>query len=224
MSLLTQLTHYADTRVTHRSAREGSVAGRIHGAHHGDLSSTIVFLYNRARRTITAPRLPIVAPDGTYIIHRVPPGRWMAFCQPAPATPLAAQTYKRKPGFTVHGTRIAVAAGETVRHVDFHLPEAGLLIVTVRDATGAPVPGATLLSLQLDAQSFTTGSRVPPTTDASGSANLANVPLQSKLAVVTPNGNVKWWDRAPSKHRSKALVISAQGHVLPVEVTLPPGA
>jgi hypothetical protein len=124
----------------------------------------------------------------------------------------------------VHGTRIAVEAGETVRHVDFHLPEAGLLTVTVRDATGAPVPGATLLSVQPDAPNLTTGSRVPPATDATGSAILANVPLRSKLAVVTPNGKLKWCDGAPSKQRSKALVILAQGDVLPLEVTLPPGA
>jgi hypothetical protein len=81
-----------------------------------------------------------------------------------------------------------------------------------------------LLSYFLHQTRLTAGIRQPPTTDATGSANLANVPLQSQLAVLTPNGAVVWWDGAPSKQQSKALVIPAQGNVLTVAVTLPPGA
>jgi hypothetical protein len=148
----------------------------------------------------------------------------MAFCQPAPGTPLAAQTWKGRPGFTPHGKPIVVKDGRGVSGVDFELAPAGLQVVTVLDSTGAPVPGVSVLSYLVDRNALTTGSRPPPQTGATGSANLANVPLLSKLAVVTPNGTVVWWDGAPSKNRSKALVIPAQGHALPVTVTLPKGS
>ena len=202
----------------------GTVSGTVRGPNAGDLTPTIVFLYNSGNQTRTKRALPIVASDGRYSIAHVPAGQWMAFCQPAPQTPLAAQTYNGSPGFTPQGKPILVVAGHKVSHVDFHLAPAGLLIVTVVDTAGAPVAGATLLSYFLHQNQLTAGIRQPPATDATGSANLANVPLQSQLAVVTPNGTVVWWDEAPSKQQSKALVIPAQGNALTVAVTLPPGA
>jgi hypothetical protein len=147
----------------------------------------------------------------------------MAFCQPAAQTPLAAQTYYAEAGFLPHSTPIMVKTRQAVSGINFHLAPAGLLIVTVLDSSGAPVPGAILLSFLVAYERLTSGTRSPPTTDASGSANLANVPLRSQLGVATPAGNFYWWDGAPSKNKSQVLVIPAQGNVLAVTVTLPPG-
>lgn len=230
MSLFTRSARSRHSRVgrRHASARLASsgatVSGTVSGPNSGDLTPTLVFLYNARQQTVTATALPIVASDGAYTIAGVPAGRWMAFCQPAPQTSLASQTYNARPGFAPLGSPIIVGDGQSITGVDFNLAPAGLLTVTVLDSTAAPVPGATLLNYLVDRDRLTTGSRTPPSTDATGSANLANVPLQSKLAVLAPNGTVVWWDSASSKERSKALVVPAQGDVLPVTVTLPLGA
>ena len=206
------------------TTRTGTVSGIVSGPHAGDLSLTVVFLYNASHHAVTKPALPIVASGGTYTIHGVPAGKWMAFCQPAARTPLTGQTYKGETGFDPSGTPITVRAGGTVTGIDFHLARAGLLKVTVTDSTGKAIAGASILSYFVDRNRLTSGTRPPPKTDAKGSANLANVPLQSKLAVITRTGKGYWWDGATSKKASKTLVIPAQGHVLAVAVTLPAGA
>jgi hypothetical protein len=235
MSPLTHRTRHAERRVNRRTVlvrlatsagtpSAGAVAGTISGPNSGDLSTTIVFLYNAAQQSVTAPALPIVASDGTYAIANVPAGKWMAFCQPAAQTPLTVQTYNGKPGFKPHGTLISVRNGLTVTGVDFALTPAGLLTVTVVNSTGVPVAGTILLNYLVDRNRLTCGMLQPPTTDATGSAILANVPLQSKLGLVTPGGTFVWWDAARTKHRSQTLVIPGQGELLSVTVTLPPGA
>lgn len=218
-------TRTARRRLTRRPSDTGaSVFGQVSGPNHGDLSYTVVVLYNAAGDVVTAPGPPVVAANGKYGITGVPDGTWMAFCQPAPSTPLVAMTYQGKESWVgSHGTPITVATGAEITGINFRLPAAGIITVSVVDSSGAPISGATVLSFLSTANRFACGNRPPPLTDANGLANLANVPLKSKLAIVTPAGTRLWWDGATNIRKSAAVSIAQQGGVAAIDVTIPPG-
>lgn len=201
--------------------RHTTVRGRVSGPGVSDFSGCLVYLYDTATGKTRVPgRQPPVRPDGRYSVSSVRPGTWRVFCLPDSATPLAAMTYHQKQGYRdADGTPIEVRRFETIT-ANFSLRAAGQLRVVVTDQAGQPIAGAHVMSYIV---TRTVAATPPTTTDASGVAVLANVPLASKLLVIGPSGfGGAWWDNHQSWSSAKVLELPKQDRGRTINVTLPP--
>ena len=126
------MTGLALLRSHRRSVSVGTIRGRLHGAHDGELKMCRVFLVALSHRQTTTPR--ILRPQhGTVLFEKVPAATWGAFFQPPPAVFLTAMTYSGHIGIAPPAaTKLRLTPGRTIV-IDFHLIAAGSVDVTVLD-------------------------------------------------------------------------------------------
>ena len=208
-------------RPTSSGTVQAAVRGSVSGPGVTDFSGCVVILYEIAGPGLKNPSAQTqpVSPDGHYLIAGVPPGRWRVTCLPNGGTPLAAMTYRLKPGYQYSaGTVITITKPETVE-ADFTLQPAGALQVIVSDQHGVPVSGAYVWNFEA-ASEIATG--IPTITDSSGAVRLANVPLSSKVFVIDPrSGAAVWWDGAQSWKAAKVVTLPGQREGISISATLP---
>jgi hypothetical protein len=190
--------------------------GHVSGPGVSDFGGCLVYLYDTSGTTILTPAgTPPVAADGSYTIAGVPPGRWRAQCVPATVIPLAAMAYHQAPGIAgIAGTALRVLPGLTLT-ADFALAPAGLLRVLVIDAAANPIPSVIVQPFAADVNVAVGPVRL---TDATGAAYFGNVPLLSKVLVMSSSAAI-FAASAATWADADVVTIASQGGSQTVTVT-----
>lgn len=195
-----------------------TVSGVVSGPTVADFSGCRVFLTDVAGDVALPSGLPMVSPDGSYVVPDVSPGRWTAVCLPDPLTPLTAMTYHQWPGLpSSRSTAIRAHGGQGIR-VDFALLPAGNLAVTVSDQTGSLMPGALVNTYN---SSIATSTGPAAFTDSEGFAYFTNVPVSFKLLAIDPTGSTAlWWGGGTNWGNAAVNSLPYQGSELAIALTL----
>jgi hypothetical protein len=207
------------TRVSGVLSKNGLVKGRVTAPSGYSVSGAVVFLTTTSGNAVSSSA-PLTA-TGYYTIPAVPPGNYVAVCQPAPGTALGIQTFRNIPGnglYVGSGMPIVVSAGATTKEINFKLQPAGILRVAAVDAaTGKPVPGVTVSVVNPATGGLT---QTPAVTGSDGIAFIGNVALQSKLAIVAPQGYTSFfWPNASTLKAAKVVQLTP-GTPFPLTVHL----